>query len=171
MVWNRSILCRLDNSQWIFNSFYNIKRTLSNLIIVVTQSTRKFVVIHICFIFSHSPKFRNLFRSMEFKFAIFWSPADQVRWIFRIHQEFKKELPESDVDIETTNLIHIFNFFFWYTVVRTNKGRTNKGQITFFRKIYWGLIRDKFLEKFSTKQNITDFFISTDYFWRKSLVY
>ena len=23
------------------------------------------------------------------------------------------------------------------TVVRTNKGRTNKGQITFLRKIYW----------------------------------
>ena len=36
--------------------------------------------------------------------------------------------------------------------------RTNKGQITFFRKIKWGLIRDKYLEKFSTKQNIADFF-------------
>ena len=44
-----------------------------------------------------------------------------------------------------------------YTVVRTNKGRTNKGQITFFRKIYWGLIRDKYLEKFSTKHNFADF--------------
>ena len=43
------------------------------------------------------------------------------------------------------------------TVVRTNKGRTNKGQITFFSKIYWGLIRDKYLEKFSTKKNIADF--------------
>ena len=43
------------------------------------------------------------------------------------------------------------------TVVRTNKGRTNKGQITFFIKIYWGLIRDKYLEKISTKQNIADF--------------
>ena len=30
------------------------------------------------------------------------------------------------------------------TVVRTNKGRTNKGQITFFRKIYCDLIRDKY---------------------------
>ena len=43
-------------------------------------------------------------------------------------------------------------------MVRTNKGRTNKGQITFFRKIKWVLIRDKYLEKFSTKQNIADFF-------------
>ena len=43
------------------------------------------------------------------------------------------------------------------TVVRTNKGRTNKGQITFFRKIYWGLIRDKYLEKFPTKHNFADF--------------
>ena len=40
---------------------------------------------------------------------------------------------------------------------RTNKGRTNKGQISFFRKIKWGLIRDKYLEKFSSKQNIADF--------------
>ena len=43
--------------------------------------------------------------------------------------------------------------------MRTNKGRTNKGQITFSRKIKWGVIRDKYLEKFSTKQNIADFFI------------
>ena len=58
-----------------------------------------------------------------------------------------------------------------YTVVRTNKGRTNKGQITFFRKIYWGLIRDKHFEKLSTKQKFiyfTDFFISTGYFRRKA---
>ena len=48
--------------------------------------------------------------------------------------------------------------------MRTNKGRTNKGQITFFIKIYWELIGDKFLEKISTKQNIA-IFISTDYFW------
>ena len=99
----------LSNYIIVWNiSFYNIEKTLSNLIIVVTQSTRKFVVIHRCFIFSHSPKLRHLFGSMEFEFAIFWSPADQVRWIFRIHQEFKKELPESDVYIETTNLIYIF---------------------------------------------------------------
>ena len=57
--------------------------------------------------------------------------------------------------------------FFIVTVVRTNKGRTNKGQITFFRKIYWGLIRDKYYEKFSTKQTTADFF-STGYFWRKA---
>ena len=44
-----------------------------------------------------------------------------------------------------------------YKVVRTNKGRTNKGQIALFRKIKCGLIRDKYLEKFSTKQNIADF--------------
>ena len=43
------------------------------------------------------------------------------------------------------------------TVVGTNKGRANKGQITFFRKIYWGLIRDKYLEQFSTKHNFADF--------------
>ena len=43
------------------------------------------------------------------------------------------------------------------TVVRTNKGRTNKGQFTFFREIKWALIRDKYQEKFSTKQNIADF--------------
>ena len=42
-------------------------------------------------------------------------------------------------------------------MVRTNKGRTNKGQLVFFRKIKWGLIRDKYLEKFSSKQNIADF--------------
>ena len=29
------------------------------------------------------------------------------------------------------------------TVLRTNKGQTNKGQNTFFKKIYSGLIRDK----------------------------
>ena len=33
------------------------------------------------------------------------------------------------------------------TVVRTNKGRTNKGQITFFKKIYSELIRDKYFGK------------------------
>ena len=42
-------------------------------------------------------------------------------------------------------------------MVRTNKGRTNKGQITFFRKIYWGLIRDKHFEKLSTKQKFIYF--------------
>ena len=52
-------------------------------------------------------------------------------------------------------------------MVRTNKGRTNKGQITFFRKIYWGLIRDKFLEKFSTKQNIADFLFRLTIFGEK----
>ena len=53
------------------------------------------------------------------------------------------------------------------TVVRTNKGRTNKGQITFFWKIYWGLIRDKFLEKFPTKQNIADFLFRLTIFGEK----
>ena len=33
------------------------------------------------------------------------------------------------------------------TVLRTNKGRTNKGQITFFKKIYSELIRDKYFGK------------------------
>ena len=45
-------------------------------------------------------------------------------------------------------------------ILKTNENtvaRTNKEQITFFSKIYWGLIRDKYLEKFSTKQNIADF--------------
>ena len=51
--------------------------------------------------------------------------------------------------------------------MRTNKGRTNKGQITFFRKIYWGLIRDKYLEKFSTKQNIADFLFRLAIFGKK----
>ena len=32
-------------------------------------------------------------------------------------------------------------------MVRTYKERTNKGQIPFYRKIYWGLIRDKYLGK------------------------
>ena len=57
--------------------------------------------------------------------------------------------------------------FFINTVVRTNKGRTNKGQITFFRKIKWGLIRDKYLEKFSTKQNIADFLFRLAIFGEK----
>ena len=52
-------------------------------------------------------------------------------------------------------------------MVRTNKGRTNKGQITFFRKIKWGLIRDKYLEKFSTKQNIADFLFRLAIFGEK----
>ena len=34
------------------------------------------------------------------------------------------------------------------TVLRTNKRQTNKGQITFFRKIYSELVRDKCLEIF-----------------------
>ena len=46
--------------------------------------------------------------------------------------------------------------------------RTNKGQITFFRKIYWGLIKDKFLEKFSTKQNIADFLFRLTIFGEKA---
>ena len=54
-----------------------------------------------------------------------------------------------------------------YTVVRTNKGRTNKGQFTFFRKIKWALIRDKYLEKFSTKQNIVDFLFRLAIFGEK----
>ena len=57
------------------------------------------------------------------------------------------------------------------TVVRTNKGRTNKGQITFFRKIYWGLIRDKYYickKKFSTKQKIADFLFRPVFFWKKA---
>ena len=33
--------------------------------------------------------------------------------------------------------------------------RTNKGQITYLIKIYWGLIRDKYLKKISTKQKST----------------
>ena len=56
------------------------------------------------------------------------------------------------------------------TVVRTNKGRTNKGQITFFRKIYWGLIRDKYYickKKFSTKQKIADFLFRPVFFGKK----
>ena len=51
--------------------------------------------------------------------------------------------------------------------MRTNKGRTNKGQITFFRKIKWGLIRDKYLEKFSTKQNIAYFLFRLAIFGKK----
>ena len=39
------------------------------------------------------------------------------------------------------------NYNFYGTVVRTNKGRTNKGQIAFFKKIYSELIRDKYLGK------------------------
>ena len=53
------------------------------------------------------------------------------------------------------------------TVVRTNKGRTNKGQITFFRKIYLGLIRDRYLEKFSIKQIIADFLFRLAIFGEK----
>ena len=55
--------------------------------------------------------------------------------------------------------------------MRTNKGRTNKGQITFFRKIYWGLIRDKYLEKFSTKQNIADFLFRLAIFGKKLIAW
>ena len=53
------------------------------------------------------------------------------------------------------------------TVVRTYKGRTNKKQITFSRKKYWRLIRYKFLEKFSTKQNIADFLFRLTIFGEK----
>ena len=45
------------------------------------------------------------------------------------------------------------------TVVRTNKGRTNKGQITFFRKIYWALIRDKYFGKNFYQAKCCRFFI------------
>ena len=45
--------------------------------------------------------------------------------------------------------------------------RTNKGQITFLRKIKWGLIRDNYLEKFSTKQNIADFLFRLAIFGEK----
>ena len=51
--------------------------------------------------------------------------------------------------------------------MRTNKERTNKGQITFFIKTKWGLIRDKYLEKFSTKQNIADFLFRLAIFGKK----
>ena len=50
------------------------------------------------------------------------------------------------------------------TVVRTNKGHTNKGQITFLIKIYWVLIRDKYLENNFHQAKYCRFFISTDYF-------
>ena len=53
------------------------------------------------------------------------------------------------------------------TVVRKNKGHTNKRQITFLRKIYWGLIRDKYLEKFSTKHDIADFLFRLAIFGEK----
>ena len=36
---------------------------------------------------------------------------------------------------------------YYCTVLRTNKGRTNKGQIAFFKKIYSELIRDKYFGK------------------------
>ena len=56
-----------------------------------------------------------------------------------------------------------------FTVVRTNMGRTNKGLITFFRKIYWGLKRDKYLEKLSTKKNIADFLFRSWLFFGEKL--
>ena len=40
-----------------------------------------------------------------------------------------------------------------YTVLTTNKERTNKEQITFFKKIYWALIRNKFLERIFYQAN------------------
>ena len=40
-----------------------------------------------------------------------------------------------------------------YTVLTTNKERTNKEQITFFKKIYWLLIRNKYFEFRSTNKN------------------
>ena len=39
------------------------------------------------------------------------------------------------------------------TVLTTNKERTNKEQITFFKKIYWALISNKFLEKIFYQAN------------------
>ena len=47
------------------------------------------------------------------------------------------------------------------TVLRTYKGRTYKGQFTFFKKIYCARIRDKFLQKIIFNQKIwsTFFFL------------
>ncbi len=59
-------------------------------------------------------------------------------------------------------VIAIRNYNESHTVVRTDKG-----QITFLRKIKWGLIRDNYLEKFSTKQNIADFLFRLAIFGEK----
>ena len=40
------------------------------------------------------------------------------------------------------------------TVLLTNRGRTYKGQFTFFKKIYCARIRDKFLQKIIFNQKI-----------------
>ena len=52
-------------------------------------------------------------------------------------------------------------------ILKTNENtvaRTNKEQITFFSKIYWGLIRDKYLEKKFLLSKILQIFYF-DYFW------
>ena len=47
-----------------------------------------------------------------------------------------------------------------YTVLRTYKGRTYKGQITFFKKIYCARIRDKFSQKIIFNQkNFVNFLL------------
>ena len=53
-------------------------------------------------------------------------------------------------------------FFSWsnFTVLRANKGLTNKGHNSFFKKIYSGIIRDKYWEKNFNQIKYCRFFIS-----------
>ena len=56
--------------------------------------------------------------------------------------------------------IFIVNIFQVFTVLRTYKERTYKGQFTFFKKIYCVRIRDKFLKKIIFNQKIwSTFFV------------
>lgn len=70
------------------------------LVIIVSQGSAQFIVVHICFVFSESPQFGHFFCFEELEFTIVRGPADQVL-MFLVQQQLQQELPQCDCTLHT----------------------------------------------------------------------
>lgn len=83
---------------WICNKTVNELLALNFLndvlVVIVTQGSRQFIVVHVVLILSQSPQFGYFLSINQFKFALIVSPSYDGLVLVLVDEKFEQELPQ-----------------------------------------------------------------------------